>query len=167
MAERLVVIDKARVDFDGLFEVKGVLDVLKEWASDKGYWIIEKVHSETSRPEGRMIDFVLEPFKKMSDYVKYVLKVRLQFSNVKDVVIDRDGHKVKVQEGKVSVLITGIVETDYEHKWEKKPLWYTLRVVLDKYLLTPFMSSHERDVKSDCESLKDNLKSFLNFSKFW
>lgn len=167
MAERLIVVDKDRLEYDGLFDVKDVHKVLQDWASDKGYWLVEKIHSETTRPEGKTIDLVLEPFKKVSDYIKLIVKIRVQFSNVKDVVVERDDKKVKVQEGKVSMLMTGIIETDYEHKWETKPVWYTLRVLLDKYVLSPFMSAYEREVKNDCESLKNNVKGFLNLSKFW
>jgi len=167
MAERLIVVDKDRLEYDGLFDVKEVHKVLQDWATDKGYWLVEKIHSETTRPEGKTIDLVLEPFKKISDYVKLIVKIRVQFSNVKDVVVERDDKKVKVQEGKVSMLMTGIIETDYEHKWESKPIWYTLRVILDKYILSPFMSAHERQVRNDCESLKNNVKGFLNLSKFW
>jgi hypothetical protein len=167
MAERLIVVDKDRLDYDGLFDVKEVHRVFQDWASDKGYWLVEKIHSETTRPEGKIIDLVLEPFRKVSDYVKYIIKIRVQFSNVRDVVVERDNKKVKVQEGKVSVVMTGIVETDYEHRWETKPVWYTIRVFMDKYVLSPFISRSESEVKDDVTSLKNNLKGFLNLSKFW
>ncbi len=167
MAERLIVVDKDRLEYDGLFDIKEVHKILQDWASDRGYWLVEKIHSETTRPEGKIIDLVLEPFRKVSDYVKYLVKIRVQFSNVKDVVVERDNKKVKVQEGKVSVVMTGILETDYEHRWETKPVWYTIRVFMEKYVLSPFISRHESEIKDDVASLKNNLKGFLNLSKFW
>jgi len=166
MAERLIVVDKERLDYDGLFDSKGVFDVFKQWCADKGYWPVEKRHGESTKPEGKVIDFDLEPFKKFTDYSKSIIKVRMQFSEVKDVVVERDKKKVKVQDGKIVIVFDGILETDYEHRWECKPLFYLLRSVFEKYVYTPFISGFERGIKEDVMALKNNLKAYLNLTKY-
>ena len=82
------------------------------------------------------------------------------------VVIIKDGKKVKMQEGKIIILLDGILETDHEHRWEGKPLFYVLRTIFDKYVYTPFVSGFERGVKDDTMTLKNNLKAFLNLSRY-
>jgi hypothetical protein len=166
MAERLIVVDKERLDYQGLFEAKALFDVMKQWASDKGYWLIEKRHSESTKPEGKVIDFDLEPFRKFTDYAKSIIKIRMQYSEVKDVVVEKDGAKVKMQEGKILMIFDGILETDYEHRWEGKPVFYVLRAVFEKYLYTPFVSGFERGIREDVMALKNNLKAFLNLTKY-
>lgn len=166
MAERLIVVDKARLGYSGPFDAKEVFEVIRSWASDKGYWIYEKKHTETVAPEGKFMEFDLEPFKKITDYSKGVVKIRIQMSGVKDITLKRDNKKVKLQEGNVSFVFTGILETDYEHKWESKPVFYVLRTVVEKYMLRPFISGHEKGIKEDVDVLLNQLRSYLNLSKF-
>lgn len=166
MAERLIVLDKERIDYEGLFEAKGLFEVMKQWASDKGYWLIEKKHGETTKPEGKYVDFDLEPFKKLTDYAKSIIKIRMQFSDVKDVTVDKDGKKTKIQEGKVVIIFDGILETDYEHRWEGKPVFYFLRTVFEKFVYTPFISGFERGIKEDTRALKNNMKAYLGLTKY-
>lgn len=166
MAERLIVVDKERLNYEGIFDAKELFAVLKDWATDRGYWLIEKKHGEAIKPEGKYIDMDFEPFRKYTDYAKSVIKIRAQFNELKDVVVERDGKKVKLQEGKVSFIFDGILETDYEHRWETKPIFHFLRTVFEKYVYTPFISGFERGVKEDTMSLKNQIKSFLNLSRF-
>jgi len=166
MSERLIVVDKERLEFSGLFDVKSVFRVMQQWASDKGYWLVEIKHVESVKPEGKWIDMDLMPFKKFTDYAKSVIKIRAQFQELKDVVVDRDGHKVKLQEGKIVMIFDGILETDYEGRWESKPLFFFLRTLFEKYVYTPFISGFERGIKEDLMLLKNNLKAYLNLTKY-
>jgi len=166
MAERLIVVDKDKMTYQGLFDMKEFFRVMQQWASDKGYWLIEKAHGESLKPEGKWIDMDLEPFKKFTDYAKSIIKVRAQFQEVKDVVVERDGAKVKLQEGKIVVLFDGILETDYEGRWESKPFFFVMRTIFEKYVYTPFISGFERGVREDLMTLKNNLKAFLNLTKY-
>ena len=166
MAERLTVVDKERLNYDGLFNAKDLFAVMQAWATDRGYWLIEKKHGEAIKPEGKYVDMDFEPFKKFTDYAKSVVKIRAQFQEVKDVVIERDGKKMKMQEGKIFFIFDGVLETDYEHYWETKPIFYLLRTVFEKYVYSPFISGFERGVKEDTMALKNQIKSFLNLAKY-
>jgi len=167
MAERFIVVDKERLEYQGLFDAKELLRVMDQWTKDKGYWLlIEKRHGETTKPEGKYIDMEFEPFKKYTDYAKSVIKIRAQLNEVKDVVLEREGKKVKLQDGKVIIIMDGILETDYEGHWETKPVFYVLRTLFEKYVYTPFISGFERGVKEDVMALKNNIKAFLNLTRY-
>jgi len=166
MAERLPVVDKLKLNYEGLFEAKEVYAVVKAWASDKGYWLYERHHTESIKPEGKYIDMDVEAFKKITDYAKSVVQMRCQFHNVKDVIVERDGKKHKMQEGKILITFNGVLETDYEHKWETKPVFYFLRTVFQKYVYSPFISGFERGIKEDTLTLNNQVKAFLNLTKF-
>lgn len=165
MAERLNI-SKASISYSGLFSMRELFDVILQWARDKGYFPLEKSHTEVVQPDGRFIEMNMEPFKKFSDYAKSVIKLRVQLSGVKDVTVSRDDKKVKLQEGKVSLSLDAILETDHEHTWESKPILYFLRTVVEKYVLRPFISSQESLVKDDMVLLKNNLQAYLNLAKF-
>jgi len=165
MSERLIVVDLEQVSFEGVFDAKGVVATMKDWAFDAGYFIIEKKHGESVTQEGKWVDMDMEAIKKLTDYAKSIVKIRLQFQDVKDIVVERDGKKVKVQEGKVELTLSGVLETDYEGRWESKPLFYVMRTIFEKYVLTPFVHGYERTVRHDLMLLKDNVKSYLNLAK--
>lgn len=167
MVERHLVVDDKRIKYEGVFDAKGLFDVIRSWASDKGYWVVEKSHSESLKPEGKFIEFNLNPvFKKTTDYAKFVFKIKMQLGEVKDVVVEQDGKKVKLQDGKVNIRIDANLETDYEGKWETKPLLYFLRTVFEKYVFTPTLGKFDAQIKEDAAVLETLLKSFLNLGKF-
>jgi len=166
MAERLTIVDHERLNYEGLFNAKELFATMQVWATDRGYWLIEKKHGEALKPEGKYVDMDFEPFKKFTDYAKSVIKIRAQFHEVKDVIIERDGKKHRMQEGKIFFIFDGILETDYEHYWETKPVFYFLRTLFEKYVYSPFISGFERGVKEDAMALKNQIKSFLNLTKY-
>ena len=165
MAEQLIVVDDEKVSYEGIFDMKEVFNVMKQWMSDTGYWMVEKNHTESSKPDGKFISLDLIIFKKFTDYAKSLFNVKVEFYNVKDTVIERDGKKIKMQEGKVIVSFNGILETDYENRWENKPVYYFLRTVFEKYIYLPYMSGFESSVRNDLSSLKGVIKAFLNVAR--
>ena len=88
------------------------------------------------------------------------------YDDYERIIIEKDGKKVKMQEGKIIFIFDGILETDYEHRWESKPIFYVMRTVFEKYVYTPFISGFERGVKEDLMGLKNNVKAFLNLTKY-
>lgn len=167
MAERHIIESGKVLKYEGVFSAKGIYDVIHSWASDKGYWPVEQMHAESLKPEGKFIEMIFYPcFKKLTDYAKAVLKIHIQMSEVQDVVLEQEGRKVKLKDGKVKITIQGFIETDYEARWEVKPLLYVIRTIFEKYVLTPFMHNFERTLREDMGVLEAQLKSYLNLSKF-
>lgn len=167
MVERHLVIDDKRIKYEGVFDAKGLFDVITSWASDKGYWVVEKSHVESLKNDGKFIEFNLNPvFKKVTDYAKFVFKLKIQLSDIKDVVVEQDHRKVKLQDGKVNIRIDANLETDYEGKWENKPFLYFLRTVFEKYVFGSSLARFDSQIREDGSVLETNLKSFLNLGKF-
>ncbi len=165
MAERQIVVDGERLSHTGLFDVKGVIKIINDWSNDKKYFMVETHHTESVKDDGKYIDIRLEPFKKLTDYAKSVIKIRITVDKAKDKVVDIDKKKVKLYEGTVHFLFDGVLDTDYESRWEEKPIFYFLRTVFEKYVYAPFISKFEKTVKNDVDVLKTNLKSYLNLYK--
>lgn len=166
MVERLVLLETEVIKYEGLFEAKEVIGVIKQWAKDKGYVYLEISHIETTKPEGKYVEINGMCFKKLTDYTKSLMRLRVQFNDYKDVVIDQDGKKKKMHEGKVAISTTGFIETDYEGRWESKPHFYFMRILWHKYVYSPLISGHETQIKEDVTMLRNNVKSFLNLTQF-
>src|SRR3989344_8752862 len=149
MAERDVVIERYRLTYEGLFKVLDLYTTMDEFFEDKGYDKREKKNIEKVSPEGKYIEIHVETWKKMTDYAKSVIGVRVVMSDIKEVEIEKDGVKVKLNQGKVQFVFDAWLETDYEHRWEMKPMFFLVRTIFDKYFFKNYTISFKNEVASD------------------
>lgn len=166
MVERQIIVDGARLNYTGVFDPKGIMKVIMDWVNDKGYFMDEKSHTESVTDEGKFAEIKLDPFKKLTDYAKSIIRIRITIEKAKDVVIDKDGKKIKLYDGEIKFLFDALLDTDYEGRWEGKPVFYFIRVLFEKYVYAPFVSKFAKQISDDFNVLKTNLKSFLNLYKF-
>jgi len=166
MAEREVVVDHARLSYEGLFSVPELYKLIDTWIRERGYDKLEKKNIEKIERDGKYIEIEILPWKKITDYAKNVLRLRIIMSNVKDVEIERDGKKIKLNQGKVKIVSDAYLETDYEHRWEGKPIFFFLRTVFDKYFFKPYTQSYRENVLKDYNDLIGQIKSFLNLYRY-
>ncbi len=166
MVEKRPVLEHEQIVYEGIFSVKELSKTLFGWMSDKGYAPIETRAQESVTKTGKHIELELEPYKKFTDYAKSVIRIHLTGHNITDVEITKDGHKKKMQKGKVVITFDSWLETDYEHKWESQPAFYVLRSLFEKYVYTPFLSGFISSVRNDTTHLKDQVKAYLNLTRF-
>ena len=162
MAERELIVDKERIDYEGPFEMVDFYRLFEAFAIDMAYDRKELKHAESVTKEGKFIELELEPWKTLTDYAKSFIHVRVQMANVKDIVVDGK----RLQTGKISVVIDGILETDYESRWEGKPVLLFLRSFYDKYIYKPLAGGFDKMIRSDTMHLKEVVKAFLNMYQF-
>ncbi len=167
MGERRLIIDKDRVTYDGLFSLKEVIDIIYTWLKDKGYWPIDKKHIESIKSDGKFVEIETWPYKKVTDYAKNIIAIRILCTELKEVVVEIEGKKKKLNQGKLQVIFDAYLETDYEARWETKPIFYLLRTVFEKYVYTPFLSSFESNLRADETHLKTQIKGYLNLFQFY
>src|SRR3989338_6822438 len=127
MAERETLIDNYRVIYEGLFSVGDLYSLIDEYFEEKGYDKREKKNIERVSKEGKFIEIELEPWKKITDYAMSSIRVRMQMHDVKEVEVEKDGVKIKLNQGKVNIVISAYMTTDYENKWEAKPMFFFFR----------------------------------------
>ena len=162
MAERELIVDKERVEYSGPFEMLDFYKLFEAFAVDKNYDRKELKHSESVTKEGKFIEIELEPWKLLTDYAKSIIHVRIQLSNVKDIMVSGK----KLQTGNIKMIFDGILETDYEARWEGKPLLLFLRTLYDKFIYKTISGGFEKIVKDDTMHLIDLANSFLGLYKF-
>jgi hypothetical protein len=166
MSEREVLVDKMRLTYEGIFSILEVYKIMDEWFEEKGYDKREVKNIESIFPEGKYVEIVVEPWKKLTDYAKSVLKVRMIFSDIKEVEVEKDGVKVRLNQGKAHFVFDAYLETDYEHKWEAKPTFFFIRTIFDKYFYKSYTSQMKGEVMDSINDLHARIKSFLNLYRY-
>lgn len=166
MAEREVVIDKMRLSYEGLFKVSELYKLIDGWLREKGYDKRERRMAESVTKDGKFIEWELEPWKKTTDYAKNVIKLRVILTDIKEVDIEIDKVKTKMNQGKADFIFDGYLETDYENRWESKPLFFFLRTVFNKYIFKPYTEGYQANIISDVNDLHSRIKGFLNLYRY-
>ncbi|MBS3122985.1 hypothetical protein J4434_08965 [Candidatus Woesearchaeota archaeon] len=134
MAERKIVVDTLRLNYQGLFNLNEMYMMIDKWLREKGYDKFERKNFEHVYKDGRQVEVEIEPWKKFTDYAKCSIKLNMLCTEVKDVVVKIDGKNVKMNQGKVLMTFMGFLETDYEHRWEQKAILYFLRTIFDLWV---------------------------------
>jgi len=166
MPEREVVIDKLRLTYEGIFSMLELYKMIDEWFRWKGYDKRENKNIEIVKPEGKYIELEIEPWKKVTDYAKNIIKIKIQVTNLKEVEVEKDHTKMKMNHGRIQLVFDGYLETDYDSRWEGKPIFYFIRTVFDKYFYKPFTTGFQKGVKEDLMHLHGQIKAFLNLYKY-
>ncbi len=165
MAERRIIVDNKLLEYEGIFNFQDFYYTMDKWLREKGYDKWEKRNFEQVLKDGRQIEIAFEPWKKITDYARIVLKMGLVVTKMKDIVVKKNGQDIKMNHGKIKMKFIGYLDTDYEHRWEGKPYFYFLRTVLDKYVYRSHTDKYDSAVAEECSHLYNTLRNFLNMYK--
>lgn len=153
------------VSYDGIFNYRDLFRVIDVWQREKFYDKWEARNEQYVTPHGLTIETEFKPWKKVTDYFKIIVKIEINASGLKEVEVEMDGKKVKMQQGKVSIKLTGYLVVDYFHKWNK-PLLYFLRDIYDKYVYWRITKKYIDMVLDDVQSLYEHIRTYLNMIQY-
>jgi hypothetical protein len=165
-AQRTYLIDKHRFNYEGIFIVQDLYKLIDEYFEEKGYDKCEIKNAEIVRDDGvRYIELVFEPWKKITDYAKVQIWLRVIIEDIKEVEIEKEGIKVNAHQGKVMFTFDVVVDTDYEDKWGTKTIFAVFRIFFDKYFLKKYTQQYYAEAIDDYKMLVYQIKTYLNMHK--
>jgi len=166
MAEKKLVIDQKRLNYTGLFSVTDLYQLIDNWLREYAYDKFEKKNEEIVGPTGKDIILELRPWLKITDYAKNEIRIKIFMKDVKEVEVEKDGSKIKLNQGEVQMIFDGYTVTDYENRWENKPVFVFLRAIFDKYIFEFYSNKFEDVLIEDVNHLYMTVKSFLNLYRY-
>ncbi|MDK2849897.1 MAG: hypothetical protein PWP03_359 [Candidatus Woesearchaeota archaeon] len=166
MSEKEVVSPESKISYEGFFEPKQLFRVIQKWLKENHYDLVEKEAFEKALDNKRFAKYSLEPFKAINDYAKFIIKLKITLSDLEDVVVEYHNQKLPMSKGKVSISLTGVFETDYENRWDTKPFYFFLLTIFNKFILKTENTYLKGRLKDEINSLKFEIKSFLNLYRF-
>ena len=166
MSEKKIIIDESEIAYEGLFDLKELYALIDEFLKQKNYDKVEKTNQEFVGQSGKEVSYVLTPYMTISDFVKKHIKISLSAKDLKDVEVEIDGVKRKMQQGKLSILLSGIIETDYEGRWEQTAFYYFIRTLFNKYVYRQHNQDFEGQIQSDVHMLREQIGGLLNLYRF-
>jgi len=166
MVERLVLVDKQHLKYEGIFVLRELYELMDKFLKERGYQKRDLGSSEIVKKDGRTITMKFEPWKQLCDYAKSTFKVNMTLEDVKDIEIEKEGFKKHANQGKVHFVFDAYLENDFEHRWENKPGFFFVRILFDKYIFKPFTTNYQSVVMKDYHAFTNEIKAFLNLHKY-
>jgi len=166
MVERKILVDEETLEYEGLFDFHELYSIFDDYYSLKGYDKFEWLNEEQVFKEGKDIHIIQQPMKWHTDYVRKVMKIEMFCTGVKEVETEVDKVKVKLNQGKVRLLFSGWFETDWEGRWEQRPLYQFMRTIFNKFIYRKHTKDFEMELISDLNELREKSGSYLNLSRF-
>ncbi|MBS3089692.1 hypothetical protein J4461_02300 [Candidatus Pacearchaeota archaeon] len=161
MAEKEVLI-KEKIEHEGIFNFKDFYKYSYQWFKDEQYGgLVEEKYQEKVTPAGREILVEWKLGKKLSDYFKIEISIKIEVFGLQDVEAEIDGKKKKTNKGNLRMEIKGMITKDPNSNWESPPLYKFLREIYDKYVIPGRIDGVEDIVTSDVKDFKEALKAFL------
>ncbi len=164
--QRTYLVDKHRVQYEGLFVIQDLHKLIDEYFEEKGYDKREFKNAEVVKDNGeRFIEVIFEPWKKITDYAKVGIRLRMILEEVKDIEVEKEGVKVYAHDGKVLITMDVYVDTDYEDRWGAKSTYQVIRIFFDKYFFKKYTKQYFAEALDDYRMLVYQIKAYLNMYK--
>lgn len=166
MSEKNIIVPDTKIKYSGLFNVLELYSMIDTYFKEKNYDKVEKRNEERIYPKGKEIELVLQPYRNVTDYYKYVIKLEILMKNVTEVEIEKDKKKIRMNHGDITIVYSAWIQTDFENRSEVNPLYVFYRTLMDKYIFRNYFDKHSGNLKNDVKMLQTNIKAFLNLYKY-
>jgi len=166
MVEKKLVIDQLKLSYEGLFDFSELYRLIDGFFFERGYDKVEVVNQEQVTSGGKQIRIIMEPEKGITDYFKLIVKIRLHAIDLKEIEVEKDKAKLRLNQGQLKITFDGYVISDRSGTWEKSPFFWLIRVFSDKFIFRDHYNKAEKWLVSDIEDLQQKIKSFLNLHRY-
>ena len=145
----------------GFFNFADFYGFCFDWLKDEGYHLSEKEYIEKVSSQGKEVIIKWEASKKVSDYFKNLIQVKIHILGLNDAEVEVEGKKEATNKGDMKIEISADLERDYEDKWEDNPFYKWLRGVYDKYIVRTTIDEYEDRLEDVVTEYSEQIKSFL------
>lgn len=166
MVERRIIVDGIKLKYNGYINLEELYKLVDHWFREKGYTKHELEVGEQVYKDEMSVHVKKQPYKKITDYAKYVIDLRIDGHHLKEVTLDRNGKRLKLLDGEVEVKFTGFLELDYEGRWQEKPMFYFLRSILDQFVYKVNTERYEAGLTEEINLLYGIVNGFLNMHRY-
>ena len=164
MAEKQQAI-KEKIEFSGLFDFKALYSFAHSWFKEGRYGVTEEKYSEKVTKENKKdIEIEWLASKDISDYFKVENKIKFEISGLSEVEAEIDGKRKKMNEGRISIEITGTLIKDKDSKWDTSPMYRFMRDVYNKFIIPFRINELKGELTNDVISFKEEIKAFLDLT---
>ncbi|MEK6899062.1 MAG: hypothetical protein AABW79_03120 [Nanoarchaeota archaeon] len=156
---------KEKVKYSGLMSFKDAYKFARELLDKEGYSVTEDSYSEKVSGNSKEIEISWVATKKLSDYYKSALKIKWRVLGMTDVEVEVDGKRKNMNKvADLSIEVSGVLEKDYDNKWEGSSMQKFFKEVYNKYVVVERTHEKEGKVSDDVQDFKEEIKAYLELT---
>jgi len=162
MAEVMIIVDHIKFEYEGIFDPKAFFRFVSSWFNERKIQKTELKNFEYHTPEGKAIEWETIYLKKITDYNRYLYKLRVIASGLKKVEVKVGKKNMHLSKGNFLMYFDGYIEHDYLNKWDYVPLFIFFRTLFDKFMYKSYTERFEQRLTQDMHKLYDEVERFFN-----
>lgn len=167
MVEKKQVLYDLRTTYNGPFLVGDFYTEIENWIKEKGFEKQPKKKMEHVTKNGKKIEWIIEAHRQLDDLHYGIVVLRALLDNIKEVVLKKNGKKIRVNNGDIFVNIDGHVQSNIHGSFfQVKPMFYFIRTLIDKYVYNFWTFKYEGVVGADCHDLFKRVRAFFNLQRY-
>jgi len=133
---------------------------LQRWFEFKGYYTksddFEEFYNETTNPDGsKKIEIRWKGRKKEEEYFTYHIDLIFLLANIQDIMVEKNGQKIKMQQGDFEFRIGAYLEMGMN----KEPGLF--KKIYRLFVIDNRKDEHKFIVRDDTYSLQEELSAYL------
>ena len=167
MGHLKIVVDHDKLEYTGPFDANSLLRMIENHLWERGFDKRMDKDFEVHSHGEKFIEWQYAPWKKITDYISYIVKIRVLGYNLVKADVKQNGKKSKVDSGKVVIFIDGYLLYDYDSYWDNKPFLFFLRTMYDYFVFKAYTERFEQRLVHDINTLHDSIEKFFNMHRHY
>jgi len=156
------VIFNSKIKNSGPVHFKELYRFCYDWLREEANLVVvEEKYVEKLGVDSKNIDIKWSGFRKITDYFKHEIKVEWSVIGLKDIEIEKNGKKSKINTGSIEIKVKGVLIRDYEAKFEQNASKKFMRAIYEKWVIPARVEEYESKLISECDEFLDQVKAYL------
>lgn len=153
----VIPVGTSSLQYEGTFDDAAFYNFSKDTFQNAGYSVKESRHIQFAGPNYHIEWFAT---KAIDDYMAYRIKVILDFRNVTETSVIKDGKPAKVKTGTVQVELSSDMLLDYLDKWTTG-ISKLIRPIYDK-MNAQVLEQRKNTFEQDIQNIKATLQAHFS-----
>ncbi len=153
------------IKYSGIFDLRELVNAINSCLSDRNYIPVQVEHSEKITTAGREVIIDIEPFRDVTEYVRFSLRVTIIVLRMVDVIVEEEGRKVKKQKGDLEFMIKSSIKKNWKKTFSKSSSGEFFRQTYEKYMAKKVLLGYEDKVEAEANEIINKVKEVLHSFK--
>jgi len=153
----------SKVTYNGFFKFGDFYNFCYSWLKDEtGMDLAEVKYSEKLVGDAKNLEIEWKGERKLTDYFKFRIKVKMRINGLTNVELNQDGNKVSTNKGSCEMKVEGILIRDYNGKFETSAFRKFLRSIYEKWVIPARIEEYIAKVIQDCDEFLNQAKAYFD-----
>ncbi len=152
----------ASIKYSGIFDLHALLNAVNGCLGARKYFPVQVEHSEKVTPSGREVIFEIQPFRDVTEYVRFSIDIVIVILRMVDVLVEEQGHKIKKQKGDVEFMLKASIKKNWKKTFSPAPSGEFFRKTYEKYIVKKQLSDYEDKLEAEAKELINEVKDVFH-----